>query len=63
MALAVGRGRPLGEPQMEPTVSYLADACDPSYIRIRRVLSIATLKALSAIGRGEQPTSSSVTLV
>lgn len=39
MAVAAGCGRPLGEPQMEPSVSYLATACDLSYIHIYRLLS------------------------
>lgn len=39
MAVAAGRSRPLAEPQMEPSVSYLACACDLSYIHICRLLS------------------------
>lgn len=39
MDVAAGCGRPLGEPQMEPSVSYLANVCDLSCIHICRLLS------------------------
>lgn len=56
MAVAAGRGRPLGEPQMVPSVSYLAKACDLSYIHIYRLT--LPLRAASTGKRVEGGTAS-----